>query len=71
MLAFFNDLHINLDVAIERREGFDATDRETISAQDFDLLDVATDKDSDSEKIGVADDSAINFDDVEDDEMID
>ena len=74
MFAFFKNLHINLNVAIEKRESFDAvTDRETISAQDIDFFDVSIDKNSDaiSKKIKVTDDSTTNFDDVKDDEMID
>ena len=85
MLAFFNDLHTDLDVAIERRENFDATDRETISAQDIDFLDVATDEKSDenteeisdtlSERSRTISDVNIerdeNFDDDEDEKMID
>ena len=47
IFAFFNDLHINLNVVIEKRENFDAmTDRETISVQDIDFLDVAIDENS-------------------------
>ena len=66
MFAFFNDLHIDLNVAIEKRESFDATtDRETISAQDIDFLDVAIDEINDnSENIKIIDDSTTNFDDV-------
>ena len=73
MFAFFNDLHINLNVAIEKRENLDATDRETISVQNIDFLDVAIDKNSseDFEEIEIADDSTTNFDDVKTDEMID
>ena len=68
MFAFFNDLHINLSVAIERRENFDATDRETIFAQNIDFLDVAIDKNSDKNSEEVIDDSTTNFDDVKNDE---
>ena len=60
MFAFFNDLHIDLNIAIEKRENFDATDRETISVQDIDFLDVATDKNFDE----VIDDSITDFDDA-------
>ncbi|KAG7008967.1 hypothetical protein G7Y79_00004g015510 [Physcia stellaris] len=44
MLAFSNDLHIVLGVAIGKREGFGATTgREAISAQNIGFLGVATD----------------------------
>ena len=47
MLAFSEDLHTDLGVAIGRREGFGAvTGREAISAQDIGFFGVATDKDS-------------------------
>ena len=77
MFTFFNDLHIDLNVAIEKRENFDATDRETIFVQDIDFFDVAIDENSEtiskknSEKIEVIDDSTTNFDDVKDDEKDD
>ena len=64
MLTFFKNLHIDLGVAIGKRENFDATiDLEAISAQDIDFFDVAIDKNSDenSEK-DVVSDSTINFD---------
>ena len=74
MLAFFENLHIDLNVAIERRESFDATtDRETISVQNIDFLDVAIDKNFDdtlSERSRTTSDVEIerdrNFDDVRD-----
>ena len=45
MFAFFKHLHIDLNVAIEKRENFNATtDRETISVQNIDFLDVAIDE---------------------------
>ncbi|KAG6985312.1 hypothetical protein G7Y79_00115g101750 [Physcia stellaris] len=47
MFAFFENLHIDLSVAIEKRKSFDATNRETISVQNIDFLDVAADNDSD------------------------
>ena len=78
IFAFFENLHIDLNVAIERRESFDATtDRETISVQNIDFLDVAIDKDSDaiskknSEKIKIIDDSTTNFDNVKNEKIID
>ena len=72
MFALFNDLHIDLSVAIEKRENFDATSRETISVQNIDFFDVAIDEKSDAiSKKNVTNDSTINFDDVENDEMID
>ncbi|KAG7008418.1 hypothetical protein G7Y79_00006g020380 [Physcia stellaris] len=46
MLAFSNGLHTNLGVAIGRREGFGATGREAISAQDIGFLGVAADEES-------------------------
>ena len=82
--AFFENLHIDLSVAIERRENLNATmNRETISAQDIDFFDVAIDNDSEkvskenSEKVSkksfekVTSDSTTNFDDARNDEMID
>ena len=95
MFAFFNDLHIDLSVAIEKRENFDATiDRETISVQNidfFDVADVAIDDENDtfSERSrttsdveiernksfddvkDVTDDSTTNFDDENDEKIID
>ena len=70
MLAFFKDLHIDFDVAIERRENLSATiDRETISAQNIDFLDVAIDENSEEiSKEDVTSDMTTNFDDVRDDE---
>ena len=63
--AFFKNLHIDLNVAIERRENFDATiDFETISVQNIDFLDVAIDKNSDENSEEVIDDSTIDFDDT-------
>ena len=57
MLAFFKNLHINLNVAIERRENFDAMiERDAISVQDIDFF----------EKI--ANDSTTNFGDAKGDE---
>ena len=45
MFTFFNDLHIDLNVVIEKRENFDATtDRETISVQNIDFFYVAIDE---------------------------
>ena len=73
--AFFNDLHINLSVAIEKREDFDATtDRETISVQNSDFFDVAIDEvdDTFSERSRTISDVEIardkNFDDEKDDD---
>ena len=78
MLAFSKNLHINLDVAIGRRENFDATtDREAISAQNIDFFDVATDEIDDmlSERSRTISDASIernkSFDDVEDEEITD
>ena len=43
--AIFAIIDIRFDVKIEKRENFDAmTERETISAQNIDFFDVATDK---------------------------
>ena len=65
MFAFFENLHIDLNVAIEKRENFDATiDRETISVQNIDFLDVAIDKNSDKNFEKIIDDSIIDFDDT-------
>ena len=78
MFAFFNDLHIVLGVAIEKRENFDATtDRETISVQNIDFFDVAIDEINDtlSERSRTISDVEIardkSFDDADDEEMID
>ena len=73
MFALFNDLHINLSVAIERRENFDAIiDRETIFVQDIDFLDVAIDENSEKvSKEDVINDMIINFDDANDEKIID
>ncbi|KAG6994197.1 hypothetical protein G7Y79_00046g082480 [Physcia stellaris] len=63
--AFFNDLHIDLDVAIGRRENFDAIiERDAISVQDIDFFDVAIDKNSDENSEEITDDSIIDFDDT-------
>ena len=70
MFIFFNDLHIDLNVAIEKRKNFDAMiDRETISVQNIDFFDVSIDKKIEKifEKIKVTDDSTTNFDDVKND----
>ena len=68
MFAFFNDLHIDLNVAIEKREDFDATiDRETISVQNIDFLDVATEKKSEKIFERVTNDAIIDFDDEKND----
>ena len=72
MFAFFNDLHIDLSVAIERRESFDAViDRETISVQNIDFLDVAIDKNSEDVSEEVASETTTDFDDVNDEKIID
>ena len=73
MLAFFKNLHIDLSVAIERRDDFDVvTDRETISVQDMNFFDVAIDEvdDTFSERSRTISDVEIerdeSFDDVSD-----
>ena len=72
MFAFFNDLHIDLSVAIERRENFDAmTDRETIFAQNIDFFDVAIDKNSENVSKEIASEATTDFDDVNDEKIID
>ena len=86
MFAFFKNLHINLNVAIEKRKNLNATmNREAISVQDIDFFDVAIDKNSDenSEKINdtfsersrTISDTNIErnkiFDDVENEKIID
>ena len=51
MFAFFKNLHINLNVAIEKRENFDTMiERDVISVQNIDFFDIAIDKNSDFEK---------------------
>ncbi|KAG7007442.1 hypothetical protein G7Y79_00010g029430 [Physcia stellaris] len=82
--AFFENLHTDLSVAIERRENFDATiDREAISVQNIDFRDVAIDKNFDafskenvlSERSRTISDVNIerdgNFDDVSTEKIID
>ena len=84
MFAFFNDLHINLNVAIEKRENFDAIiERDAIFVQNIDFRDVAIDKNSEeiskenvfSERSRTI--SCVNiekdksFDDEKDEKMID
>ena len=77
MLAFFKNLHIDLNVAIERRENFDAINRETISVQNIDFFDVAIDEINDtlSENSRTHFDVEIerdkSFDDVNDEKIID
>ena len=84
MFAFFKNLHINLNVAIEKRENFDATtNRETISVQNIDFFDVAIDKNSENvskknaffERSRTISNANIeknkNFDDVNDEKIID
>ena len=60
-----------MNVAIEKRENFDATNRETISVQDIDFFNVAIDEKSDENFEKVIDNAITNFDDVKNDEMID
>ena len=74
IVNFFIILHIDLNVAIEKRKNFDATiDRETISVQNIDFFDISIDKNFNtiSKKIKVTNNSITNFDDVKDDEIID
>ena len=78
MFAFFNDLYINLNVVIEKRKNFDATNREIISVQNFDLFDVAINEKIDNtffERSRTISNVKIeknkNFDDEKNDEMID
>ena len=78
MFAFFNDLHIYLNVAIEKRKNFDTmTSRETISVQNIDFLDVAIDEINNtfSERSRTVSDINIEkdkiFDDEKDEKMID
>ena len=61
IVDFFMNLHIDLNVAIEKRKNFDATNRETISAQNIDFFDVAIDENSEKKIIN---DSIIEFDDI-------
>ena len=75
MFAFSKDLHINLSVAIGKRENFDAvTDRETIFAQNIDFFDVAIDEINDmlSERSRTISDVEIardkSFDEMKNDE---
>ena len=78
MFAFFDDMHIDLNVAIEKRENFDAIiERETISVQNIDFFDVAFDKINNMlfERSRTISDANIekneNFDNVENEKMID
>ena len=57
-------MHIDLNVAIEKRENFDATNRETIFVQNIDFFDVAIDEKSDENFEKVTDDSITDFDDT-------
>ena len=69
IINFFINLYVDLNVAIEKRKNLNATiDRETISVQNIDFLDVAIDKNSDKNSEKIVDDSITNFDDVKDDE---
>ena len=83
MFTFFKNLHINLNVAIEKRENFDTTiSRETIFVQNIDFFDVAIDKNFDEiskknmffERSRTISDTNIeknmNFDEMKNDEMI-
>ena len=64
IVDFFINLHIDLNVAIEKRKNFDATiDRETISVQNIDFRDVAIDEISEK----IINDSIIDFDDEKND----
>ena len=72
MFAFFKNLHINLNIAIEKRKNFDATtDRETISVQNIDFFDIAIDEKfenvSKKKFKKVINDATINFDDEKND----
>ena len=69
--AFFNDLYIDLNVAIEKREIFDATDRETIFVQNIDFRDVAIDDESEKISEKITSDAITDFDDTKNDEIID
>ena len=76
IIDFSKILHIDLNVAIEKRKNFDATtDRETISVQNIEFRDVAIDEKSEnvSKKIfeKVTNDSTIDFDDENDEKIID
>ena len=71
MFAFFKNLHIDLNVAIEKRKNLNATmSRETIFVQDIDFFDVAIDEKIDENSEKITNDSIIDFDDVNN-EMID
>ena len=49
MFAFFNILHIDLNVAMRKRKNLNTTiDRETISVQNIDFFDVAIDEKNDT-----------------------
>ena len=64
IVDFFINLHIDLNVAIEKRKNFDATiDRETISVQNIDFRDVAIDEISEK----ITSDSTVDFDDEKND----
>ena len=66
MFAFFKNLHINLNVAIEKRKNFDAIiERDVIFVQNIDFFDVSIDEKFDEiSKKNVINDSIINFDDT-------
>ena len=57
-------MHIDLNVAIEKRENFDATNRETIFIQNIDFFDVAIDEKFDEISKKIINDSITDFDDT-------
>ena len=71
MFAFFENLHIDLNIAIEKRKNFDTmTERDVISVQNIDFRDVAIDKNFEKiSKKNVISDSIINFDNAKNDEI--
>ena len=81
MFAFFKILHINLNVAIEKRENFNTTNLDAISVQNIDFFDVAIDEIIDEienaffECLRTIFDAKIernkSFDDAKNDEIID
>ena len=61
--VFFENLHIDLNVVIEKRKNFDAMiDRETIFVQNIDFFDIAIDKNFDKNFKKIIDNSIIDFD---------
>ena len=63
-------MHIDLNIAIEKRKNFDATiDFETIFVQNIDFFDVAIDEIFEKNFEKIINDLIINFDEIKNDEI--